>query len=31
LQEPIGATVSSYFMAPAGVVIDPKQPDGGWD
>ncbi len=29
--EPIGATVSSYFIATAGVVIDPKQPDGGWD
>jgi hypothetical protein len=29
--EPIGASVSSYFIAPAGVVIDPKQPDGGWD
>jgi hypothetical protein len=28
---PIGATVSSYFITRAGVVIDPKQPDGGWD
>jgi hypothetical protein len=28
---PIGAPVSSYFVEPAGVVIDPKVPDGGLD
>jgi hypothetical protein len=27
--EPIGANVSSYFVASAGMVIDPKIPDGG--
>jgi hypothetical protein len=27
--EPIGARVSSYFVEPAGIVIDPKIPDGG--
>jgi hypothetical protein len=29
LHEPIGANVSSYFIEPAGIVIDPKIPDGG--
>jgi len=29
--EPIQAPVSSYFVAPAGIVIDPKLPDGGLD
>jgi hypothetical protein len=29
--EPIDGTVSSYYVAPAGVVIDPKQPEGGWE
>lgn len=30
--EPIRGRVSSYFIAPAGVVIDPKLPEeGGWD
>ena len=28
---PIGTEVSSYLVAPAGVVIDPKIPDGGID
>lgn len=28
---PIGATVSSYYIEPAGAVLDPKAPDGGWD
>lgn len=28
---PISANVSSYYIAPAGVVIDPKRPDGGWE
>jgi hypothetical protein len=28
---PIGAPVSSYFVAPAGVVIDPKVPEEGID
>jgi hypothetical protein len=27
--EPIGARVSSYFVQPAGVVIDPKLPEEG--
>lgn len=27
----LGATVSSYFIAPAGAVLDPKVPDGGWE
>ena len=29
--EPISATVSSYYIAPAGVVIDPKRPEEGWE
>jgi hypothetical protein len=29
--EPIGAAVSSYFVQPAGIVLDPKVPDGGLD
>jgi hypothetical protein len=28
---PIGQRVSSYFLVPAGVIIDPKVPDGGLD
>jgi hypothetical protein len=28
---PIGSDVSSYFVVPAGVVIDPKVPAGGYD
>jgi hypothetical protein len=28
---PIGMDVSSYYVAPAGVVIDPKLPEGGID
>ena len=28
---PISATVSSYYIVPAGVVLDPKRPEGGWD
>jgi hypothetical protein len=32
LHAPINARVSSYFIAPAGVVLDPKCPeDGGWE
>jgi hypothetical protein len=27
--EPIGARVSSYYIAPAGIVLDPKVPEGG--
>lgn len=27
----LGAQVSSYYVAPAGVVVDPKVPDGGWE
>jgi hypothetical protein len=27
----IGARVSSYYIAPASVVLDPKLPEGGWD
>lgn len=27
----LGATVSSYFITPAGAVLDPKIPDGGWE
>lgn len=27
----IGARVSSYYIAPAGAVLDPKLPEGGWD
>ena len=27
--EPIGLRVSSYYVAPAGIVIDPKVPEGG--
>ncbi len=29
--EPIGARVSSYYVQPAGVVIDPKAPEDGLD
>lgn len=29
--EPIGADVSSYFVEPAGIVIDPKEPEEGLD
>ncbi len=29
--EPIGMRVSSYYLRPAGVVIDPKEPEGGLD
>lgn len=29
--EGIGANVSSYYIAPAGVVLDPKRPGGGWE
>jgi hypothetical protein len=29
--EPIGARVSSYYVEPAGIVIDPKVPDEGLD
>jgi len=29
LHEPIGVRVSSYYVAPAGVVIDPKVPEEG--
>ena len=29
--EPIGAPVSSYFVEPAGVVVDPKVPEDGLD
>lgn len=29
--QPISGRVSSYFIAPAGVVIDPKMPEEGWD
>ena len=31
MHDPIGANVSSYFIAPAGIVIDPKVPAAGWD
>jgi hypothetical protein len=31
LHEPIQAPVSSYYVAPAGVVLDPKVPEGGLD
>lgn len=31
VHEPINTTVSSYFIAPAGVVLDPKIPPDGWD
>src|SRR2546430_17047548 len=30
-REPIGAPVSSYFLEPAGVVVDPKVPEDGLD
>jgi hypothetical protein len=30
MHEPIGVRVSSHFVAPAGIVIDPKLPDGGF-
>lgn len=29
--QPIGAEVSSYYVEPAGIVIDPKVPAGGLD
>jgi hypothetical protein len=29
LHEPIGARVSSYYVQPAGIVLDPKVPAGG--
>ena len=29
--DPISARVSSYLVEPAGIVIDPKVPDGGLD
>jgi hypothetical protein len=29
--DPIGARVSSYFVPSAGVVVDPKVPDGGFE
>lgn len=29
--EPIQARVSSYYVEPAGIVIDPKLPEGGLD
>jgi hypothetical protein len=29
--EPIRARVSSYYVEPAGIVIDPKLPEGGLD
>jgi hypothetical protein len=29
--EPIGTNVSSYYFRDAGIVIDPKVPDGGLD
>ena len=29
--QPIGAEVSSYYVEPAGIVIDPKVPEGGLD
>ncbi|HET8980141.1 MAG TPA: hypothetical protein VFN87_18455 [Solirubrobacteraceae bacterium] len=28
---PISASVSSYYIEPAAVVLDPKTPEGGWD
>jgi hypothetical protein len=31
LHEPIDTRVSSYYIEPAGIVIDPKTPDEGWD
>ena len=31
MHEPIGTRVSSYYIAPAGIVIDPKIPADGWD
>lgn len=27
----VGANVSSYYIEPAGVVLDPKTPPGGWE
>lgn len=30
MHEPIGVRVSSHFVAPAGIVIDPKLPEGGF-
>lgn len=29
--DPINGTVSSYYIAPARVVLDPKRPPEGWD
>jgi hypothetical protein len=29
--EPIAVRVSSYYVAPAGLVIDPKLPEGGFE
>jgi len=29
--QPIGAEVSSYYVEPAGIVVDPKVPEGGLD
>lgn len=29
--EPIGARVSSYYVAPAGIVVDPKVPEDGFE
>ena len=31
LHEPIDTRVSSYYIEPAGIVIDPKAPEEGWD
>lgn len=31
LHEPIGARVSSYYVQPAGIVLDPKVPEEGLD
>jgi hypothetical protein len=31
LHEPIDTRVSSYYIEPAGIVIDPKTPEEGWD
>jgi hypothetical protein len=31
MHEPIGVRVSSHYVAPAGIVIDPKLPEGGFD
>lgn len=29
--DPIGASVSSYYIAPAGIVLDPKLPEDGFE